>query len=514
MGGSVVSLGSRLGQWWQRLTKHEAAADPPEDPLGSYLDKLKRFGTLATGALAVVTAVLGVFGIREGIPARILRDQPVATLISFMLIGLAILLAALSIFSFDHKHPKFEVLQARDDNTFWSRLLANGLSFFFSALLLFFVAVLAAFWVGGWIEEVSFSLPRQLLLAAAAAALGAMALLVVWSAKPVPDRNAEEGPVHDRTAEAIEAAHTAEAAKRTRRMITTSVVYFSLGLLLVAVLAVTSPGLTKRPRITVALDGLVLTSTIKGEDVGANRTYTIVVKLVSDAGGGDMILQQLQTGGDAEGKVDVTVKAALPTGRGGKVLIVAVPSERVERPAATPSTPSTAATAPMAATAQDPERPRNFDIKPTVNLEVLRDCPGGHTVIACALIVHPSQATTQLTDVTLTTATAGQPHTLKFKVTAGNLKVDQRVQVAVTVFRTRRVTIYDGVLSVKESGGFDAQNLTVQVPHRATRVCINARIITNITDTRRGAVCPAAKNNGGVASVWLRVPSRAPVTAT
>jgi hypothetical protein len=172
-----------------------------------------------------------------------LRDQPIATLISFMLIGLAILLAALSIFSFDHKHPKFEVLQARDGNTFWSRrwssLLANGWSFFFPALLLFFAAVLAAFFVGGWIEEVSFSLPRQLLLAAAAAALGAVALLVVWSAKAV----------HDRTAEA-------EAANRTRRMITTSVVYFSLGLLLVAVLAVTSPGLTKRPRITAALDGL------------------------------------------------------------------------------------------------------------------------------------------------------------------------------------------------------------------------------------------------------------------
>jgi hypothetical protein len=493
-GGSVVSLARRLRQWWQGPTQGEDMAageppQPPQPPQDYTLNNLKRFGTLATGALAVVTSVLGVFGIKEGIPARILRDQPVATLISFLLIGLAILLAALSIFSFDREHPRFKSLEARPDG-FGRRSLANGGSFFLSVFLALFVGAMLAFWVGGKIEEVAFSFPRRLLLALAVAALGAVALLAFWSAKPGDPPDDE--------------ARTEEASKRTRRMIVTSVVYFSLGLLLVAMVAVTSPGLTKRPRITVALEGSVLTTTIKGEDVGANRTYAIVVKLVSDAGEDeDRTLQQLQTGGDAEGKVDVTVKAALPAGRGGKVLVVAVPSERVQRVAATEPTATT-------------QGPTKLDAQPTptVDLDGLRECPGPNTVIACASIVQPFSAATQLSDVSLATASGGQPHTLKFKVAAGNLEPDERVRVVVTVAGARRVTVYDGVLPVNASGGFEAQSLTVEVPNRARRVCISARALTEDTGSRRGAVCPAApRNEPGVASTWLRVPTRTPATA-
>ena len=106
--GPTVST-QRLVRWkwpWASTPKE----GEPESLADHYLKDLQRSGKVATGALAVVTAVLGVFGIREGIPQRILRDQPVATLISFMLIGLAILLAGLSIFSFDKDHPKLAAL--------------------------------------------------------------------------------------------------------------------------------------------------------------------------------------------------------------------------------------------------------------------------------------------------------------------------------------------------------------------------------------------------------------------
>jgi hypothetical protein len=181
--------------------------------------RLDKAGKFFTAALTAVTGVLTIFGFSAGIPERMLRNQPVAASISFGLIGLAILLAALSTFSFDENHPSYIGLRQNGK----LRLLQPGfrtawrfflLSFAFLALTTFIVL-----WLGGLLEEAGFSFIQQLAVALAAG-LAALPITFVWI---VPAANNPTPPTDNPTPPADDPTPPADsktvAEMRTRRLL-------------------------------------------------------------------------------------------------------------------------------------------------------------------------------------------------------------------------------------------------------------------------------------------------------
>src|SRR5512132_4194736 len=73
-----------------------------------FLGDLKRWGGIASVALGAVTTVLGIFGFKEGVPERMLRNQPVAASLAFILIAAGIVLAATSRVGFDEEHTRIK----------------------------------------------------------------------------------------------------------------------------------------------------------------------------------------------------------------------------------------------------------------------------------------------------------------------------------------------------------------------------------------------------------------------
>ena len=141
-------------------TKDQTSAEP--DPL----KRLKDLGAIATAGLGAITTVLGVFGLREGIPERMLRNQPVAASLAFLLVGLGITLAVLSVAWFSKEHPRVEALRPRDERpdeqaSKWARLRfqarRNWGLFLFGSTVFLAVVLFLLLSVGSLLGEIGLS---------------------------------------------------------------------------------------------------------------------------------------------------------------------------------------------------------------------------------------------------------------------------------------------------------------------------------------------------------------------
>jgi len=424
-----------------------------------FLGDLKRWGGIASVALGAVTTVLGIFGFKEGVPERMLRNQPVAASLAFILIAAGIVLAATSRVGFDEEHARIKGFKSQygwtDDHP-----LRSSVWFLLTWTLVVGLLVFAFLTVGVLLREVGFTLGQRLALAAGAGFIVALALTLVWSVS------------NDSDTEAM------LAARRTRRTLVTGGVYFAIGLLLISVQAVTLPGLALRPNLAVGLDKGELTSTFSAEGVGAGRTLAFAVLLVGDRR--VELLHRVQVGAGSDGKAGSTIVTALPPERGGTVVVVVAPSDRV---------------------ILGQQKDERSGDRQHILLEAVTECPGRYTLIACTQFDYVPPVSTRLKELTLTRGQGDTPSKLSFSVSAQGLKEGQRVDVAVSGMGRRLTTFYLARFAADNSK-LDEQKIQVSVPARLLRLCVSAHIRNSSDAPEGGAVCHKAQN-AGVASIWI-----------